>query len=42
MTETTNEPIHLVEDEATGDRFLVYGSGKGMRLDIRFRVKLYG
>lgn len=30
------EPIHLVEDESTGDRFLVYDSGKGARLDIRF------
>lgn len=30
------EPIHLVEDEGTGDRFLVYESGKGARLDIRF------
>ena len=31
-----NEPIHLTEDEETGDRFLVYGSKDGMKLDIRF------
>ncbi len=36
MTETDNEPIHLIEDADTGDRFLVYGTEKGMRLDIRF------
>ena len=29
-------PIHLVEDQATGDRFLVYASDKGARLEIRF------
>lgn len=31
-----NEPVHLVEDAETGDRFLVYGTEKGLRLDIRF------
>lgn len=30
------DPVHLVEDADTGDRFLVYDSGKGLRLDIRF------
>lgn len=30
-----NEPVHLVEDE-TGDRFLLYGTDKGLRLDIRY------
>lgn len=29
-------PVHLVEDEETGDRFLVYGTDKGLRLDIRY------
>lgn len=33
---TEQGPIHLEEDAATGDRFLVYDSGKGARLDIRF------
>ncbi len=36
MSDDRNEPIHLVEDDTTGDHFLVYGSDKGMRLDIRF------
>ncbi|MDO5632198.1 MAG: RhuM family protein [Paracoccus sp. (in: a-proteobacteria)] len=31
-----NTPVHLVEDERTGDRFLVYSTDKGLRLDIRF------
>lgn len=31
-----NGPVSLVEDEETGDRFLVYGTEKGLRLDIRF------
>lgn len=31
-----DEPIRLVEDEATGDRFLVYSTEKGMKIDIRF------
>jgi len=36
MTEEENTPIVLHEDEATGDRFLVYGTDKGLRLDIRY------
>jgi hypothetical protein len=35
-TVTERGPIHLLEDADTGDRFLVYESGKGARLDIRF------
>lgn len=31
-----DEPIRLVQDEATGDRFLVYSTDKGMKIDIRF------
>ena len=31
-----NEPVVLHEDEKTGDRFLVYGTDKGLRLDIRY------
>ena len=30
------EPVVLQEDETTGDRFLVYSTGKGIRLDIRY------
>lgn len=33
---TDQGPIHLLEDADTGDRFLIYESGKGARLDIRF------
>jgi hypothetical protein len=33
---TDDEPVHLVEDQETGDRFLVYGTDKGLRLDIRY------
>ena len=32
MTDDENEPVHLVEDVETGDRFLVYGTDKGLRL----------
>lgn len=33
---TDMEPVVLQEDEATGDRFLVYNTDKGLRLDIRY------
>jgi len=36
MSGDENEPVRLVEDEGTGDRFLVYGTDKGLRLDIRY------
>lgn len=29
-------PVTLHEDETTGDRFLIYGTDKGLRLDIRY------
>ena len=32
----SNEPVHLLEDEETGDRFLVYDGEKGPRIDIRY------
>lgn len=31
-----SEPIRLVEDEETGDRFLVYSTERGLRIDIKF------
>lgn len=37
MTQTGEGPIHLMEDEETGDRFLVYASDKAARLEIRFQ-----
>ncbi len=36
MSEDENGPVHLVEDAETGDKFLVYGTEKGLRLDIRY------
>lgn len=36
MSDQDNEPVHLQEDVETGDRFLVYGTDKGFRLDIRY------
>jgi len=36
MSEHDNEPVHLTEDAATGDRFLVYATAQGTRLDIRY------
>ncbi|MEM5493731.1 RhuM family protein [Hoeflea sp. AS16] len=36
MSDDKNGPVHLIEDVETGDRFLVYGSDKGLKLDIRF------
>jgi hypothetical protein len=35
MSSGEDDPVHLVEDE-TGDRFLVYATDKGLRLDIRY------
>jgi hypothetical protein len=36
MTDEPDGPIHLELDAATGHRFLVYGTAKGMRLDVQF------
>ncbi|WP_234901834.1 hypothetical protein [Agrobacterium rubi] len=36
MSDDTDEPIHLLEDAQTGNKFLVYGTDKGLRLDIRY------
>lgn len=33
---TDLEPVVLQEDEKTGDRFLVYGTDKGLRIDVRY------
>jgi hypothetical protein len=32
-----SQPVILQEDESTGDRFLVYNTDKGLRLDIRYQ-----
>lgn len=36
MSENSDEPIRLFEDAQTGDKFLVYGTEKGLRLDIKY------
>ncbi|MBU2484363.1 MAG: virulence RhuM family protein [Alphaproteobacteria bacterium] len=36
MRDNDNDPVHLVEDAETGDQFLVYGTDKGLKLDIRY------
>ncbi len=30
------EPVHLVQDAYTGSRFLVYGTERGMRVELRY------
>lgn len=30
------EPVHLQENEATGDRFLVYGDGTGVHVEVNY------
>jgi hypothetical protein len=32
----SDEPVHLVERDDTGDRFLIYADGKGIRVDLRY------
>jgi hypothetical protein len=34
---TDDGPVHLLQDEETGDHFLVYGTERGLRLDIRYK-----
>ena len=36
MREAGDQPVRLTEDAETGDRFLVYGDSKGLRLDIQY------
>jgi len=36
MSDKKDEPVHLTEDIETGDRFLVYGTNDGLRLDIKY------
>lgn len=36
MIDENMEPVHLVEDEKNGSRFLIYGTDKGLCLDIRY------
>jgi hypothetical protein len=36
MTPVPTEPVHLVEDSATGDRLLIYGTDKGIKIELRY------
>lgn len=36
MSDTSDSPVRLVLDPEMGDRFLVYSTEKGLRIDIRF------
>jgi hypothetical protein len=36
MTPIPTEPVHLIEDVATGDRFLIYGTERGIRVELRY------
>lgn len=36
MTDPAKEPVHLIEDADTGDRFLIYGTEKGNRVELRY------
>jgi len=31
------EPVHLQEDQATGDRFLIYGDGSGVHIEVSYQ-----
>lgn len=31
-----DEPVHLFEDADTGDRLLIYATGKGLRVELRY------
>jgi hypothetical protein len=36
VTPLPTEPVHLIEDAATGDRILIYGTEKGVTLELRY------
>jgi hypothetical protein len=36
MTPVPTEPVHLVEDSVTGDRLLIYGTDKGIKIELRY------
>jgi hypothetical protein len=36
MTPIPAEPVHLIEDAATGDHLLIYGTEKGIKLELRY------
>lgn len=36
MTNQSDEPVHILEDGQTGDRFLIFNTAKGLRMDLRY------
>lgn len=36
MAPAPTDPVHLVEDTATGDRLLIYGTDKGIKIELRY------
>ena len=36
MNPIPTEPVHLVQDSATGDRLLIYGTDKGIKIELRY------
>jgi hypothetical protein len=36
MTPVPSEPVHLIEDAKTGDHILIYGTEKGVSLELRY------
>jgi hypothetical protein len=36
LDEQSREPVHIVEDEDTGDRFLIYSTDKGLKVQLRY------
>jgi hypothetical protein len=36
MTPIPSEPVRLIEDAATGDRLLIYGTEKGVKVELKY------
>ncbi|MET4487668.1 RhuM family protein [Bradyrhizobium sp. LA7.1] len=36
MAPVPTEPVHLIEDAATGDRLLIYGTERGIKVELRY------
>lgn len=36
MTDIPLEPVHLIQDTETGDRLLIYGTEKGIKVELRY------
>ncbi len=41
MAPVPTEPVHLIEDAATGDKFLIYGTEKGLRVELRYEGETF-